>query len=363
MTVKLICGDGKTVPVPKEYFEKGIFTDSDIAKATSYTLESEASSKLVKGLLDWISGASKKVPFTEENVDEAHNLCWELGYEGLKQQFAAFFSESGTGSNGSDGSDGPDGPDHAEEVSQLRDLVNKQQRRLDEMERRLQKESELREALSRQVQSLEKKLQDLARAGGGSPAKSAPARAAPPAQATPGHRKQFLYSEAKKLDGIIAYLTRECGGNVHDKGIVDVSASTVPSYVKAHPKNVVDLLTDNCYYSADKENSWICYDFKDRRVIPTSYSVRSGPGRQDDWHLKNWTVEVSNTGTEGSWTEIDDRFCDETLNGRFRLGNFKIPKVGSEAFRFFRLRQSGINHADSEELKLCALEIFGTLCE
>lgn len=31
---------------------------------------------------------------------------------------------------------------------------------------------------------------------------------------------EFVYDASKPLDGIIAHLTRECGGNIHRKGIV-----------------------------------------------------------------------------------------------------------------------------------------------
>ena len=61
-----------------------------------------------------------------------------------------------------------------------------------------------------------------------------------------GHSLRFVYHESKKLDGVIAHLTRECDGNVHEKGIVNVTASTVygSSY---HTKDAVDLGTDPRY--------------------------------------------------------------------------------------------------------------------
>lgn len=40
---------------------------------------------------------------------------------------------------------------------------------------------------------------------------------------------------------------------------------------------------------------------------------------------------------------------------------FKITQVPSEGFRFFRLRQRGVNHRGDHDLLLCAFEIFGTL--
>jgi hypothetical protein len=44
-------------------------------------------------------------------------------------------------------------------------------------------------------------------------------------------------------DGIIAYLTRECGGNVHDRGVVYVTGYT--SFSKNVAKNAVDLKTNS----------------------------------------------------------------------------------------------------------------------
>ena len=174
--------------------------------------------------------------------------------------------------------------------------------------------------------------------------------------------KKFVYDESKKLDGVIAYLTSEWGGNVHDKGIVNVTASSVHSD-HSQPKNAVDLTTDSCFWSESKPNSWICYDFKERRVIPTSYSVMSmggGPG----WnHAKSWVIEVSNDGTENSWTIIDRRDNNNDLNDSFATVNFKISRVPSDGFRFFRLRQTGKNHLGNEVLSISSLEIFGTLSE
>ena len=83
-----------------------------------------------------------------------------------------------------------------------------------------------------------------------------------------------------------------------------------------------------------------CYH-SERRVVPTSYSVWSygcGPGCN---HLKSWVVEVSNDGS--SWTEIDRR--DNNVNDKYATANFKISRVPSESYRFFRLRQTGENHA------------------
>ena len=173
---------------------------------------------------------------------------------------------------------------------------------------------------------------------------------------------EFVYNESKKPDGIIELLSRRCGGNVHDRGFVTVTASSV--YSRDYPpKSVVDLGKNSEYASADWSNQWICYDFKYRRVIPTSYSVTSynnGPGAN---HLRSWVIEVSNDGTENSWREIDRRDNDYNLNGALLTVNFEISHVPRESFRFLRLRQTGKNHRGFNYLNFSGLEIFGTLFE
>ena len=189
-------------------------------------------------------------------------------------------------------------------------------------------------------------------------------------------KQEFLYHPEReglfpppvvppKLDGIFAYLRRECGGNVHGFGLVEVTASSVKdSGWSAH--NTVSG-TDAVYCSKDEKDTWICYDFKHRRVTPRSYSVMSAGGLPGWEHLKSWVIEVSNDGH--SWTEIDRRDNNNDLNNKFATVNFEISHIPSEVFRFFRLRQTGLNHfcrnnqPGNYKVNIQALEIFGTLFE
>ena len=162
------------------------------------------------------------------------------------------------------------------------------------------------------------------------------------------------------LDGIIAHLTRECGGNVHKERVVNVTASSYSDDIYK-PENAVDLKSDSLFFSKSWLNSWICYDFKGRRLTPTSYSIRSchwGPGCA---HPKSWVLEVSNDGSEGSWKEVDSRKDNNDLNDSHVIRNFSLGTPQSGAFRFVRLRQTGNNHCGRIRLAICALELFGTL--
>jgi hypothetical protein len=90
-------------------------------------------------------------------------------------------------------------------------------------------------------------------------------------------------------DGIVAHLTRECGGNVHDRHVVEVTCGSFKKEtrgVNPHSggfynnrncaaKNTVDLETISRFLSAYREkkedirhtrNNWVCYDFKERKL-------------------------------------------------------------------------------------------------
>jgi hypothetical protein len=170
-------------------------------------------------------------------------------------------------------------------------------------------------------------------------------------------------------DGIIGHLTRECGGNVHDRDIVRVTSSQPDSdmfYDAA--KNVVDLRSGSHFSSAwvsrladipHQRNNWICYDFKDRRIVPTHYAIRSCHQQLDMSHLKWWLVEVSVDGE--NWREIDYRENNRRLNGPFETGTFEV--CACNASRFIRLAQIGRNHYGNSEFCISGWEIFGSVIE
>ena len=70
-------------------------------------------------------------------------------------------------------------------------------------------------------------------------------------------------NESNSFHGIINKLTEEIGGNVDDKGVISVSAS---STADKPCRNVTDLHNlNNYFWSQNNSNSWIKYDFKDKK--------------------------------------------------------------------------------------------------
>jgi hypothetical protein len=103
----------------------------------------------------------------------------------------------------------------------------------------------------------------------------------------------------------------------------------------------------------------VCYDLKERIVLPTHYTIRtywSDPGYS---HLKSWRVETSADGK--NWSEVAREKDNEQLNGRYFPGTFAA--AGSGVCRFIRLVNISRNHFGDDCLAISAWEIFGRLIE
>jgi hypothetical protein len=160
---------------------------------------------------------------------------------------------------------------------------------------------------------------------------------------------EFPLQEANSLDGIIFYLTRKHGGNVHENGIVTIPSKSVykdkPSYAA---RNSADLTSESSFWSKNEPGQWVCWDFHEMRVRPTRYTIKA-------FYLKSWVVEGS-LEVE-AWTDIDWK----TENEEFYLATFAVSN--SAECRFIRLTQTGMNRDGEDKLAILAFELFGTLLE
>lgn len=128
-------------------------------------------------------------------------------------------------------------------------------------------------------------------------------------------------------------------------------------------KNVVDYDNNNCYGSKDYlKESFICFDFKNKKIQLSDYSIMSSSSRYDGF-LKNWIIEVSNDGE--NFIEIDRRSDNSQLNGFKKFATFTVQKKSKEFYRFVRLRTTGESWHNSYSCKIKnfiqAIEFFGKL--
>jgi hypothetical protein len=166
--------------------------------------------------------------------------------------------------------------------------------------------------------------------------------------------KKGLFSKPDPFDGIISYLTRKHGGNVHHKGIVTITSKPVGDscyYTNRAPWSVADFTSESEFRSEDEPGQWICWDFHKLCVRPTHYTIKC-------YRLKSWVVESSLDGE--AWTGIDRQTDNEHFIYR-AMASFAVSNLAE--CRFIRLTQTGKSHCWQNYLHIQAVEFFGTLLE
>ncbi|OHT15300.1 hypothetical protein TRFO_14205 [Tritrichomonas foetus] len=168
------------------------------------------------------------------------------------------------------------------------------------------------------------------------------------------------FNDHNQLDGIIKYLTDKSGGNVAKNKTINITCSSVFSPSQEYsPENVVDLDTNSYFFSNCGPNQWICLDFKERKIIPKKYTLKSIVMGSNNHQPRNWVVEVSGDGT--NWMEVDRREGNSVLNNKNVIGTFNINV--HKKCRFIRFRLSGKTSYNTDYFVIAGIEVFGTIFE
>jgi hypothetical protein len=116
----------------------------------------------------------------------------------------------------------------------------------------------------------------------------------------------------------------------------------------------MSLISSDSYFDSkyDEPGQWICWDFRELRVRPTHYTIKS-------FSLTSWVVESSLDGE--AWTEIDRKTDNTDFKKDWVAASFAVSD--SAECRFIRLTQRGKNHQGNDWLDIRAFEFFGTLIE
>jgi hypothetical protein len=136
-------------------------------------------------------------------------------------------------------------------------------------------------------------------------------------------------------DGIIAHLTRQCGGNVHERKVVEVTSSKpYNDDARRTAQNVADFEVDSTFdsgcvagYIRHTRNNWVCYDFNERRIVPTHYTIRTNHCDCGGGHVKSWLVETSADGA--NWRDVDHKEKNDELNGKLFTATFAVVGCGT----------------------------------
>ena len=170
--------------------------------------------------------------------------------------------------------------------------------------------------------------------------------------------QEFLENRylGKRHEHIIRHLSKQCHGNVHRKNVIRVTPS---SKDKMHDvENIVEQ-NDSHFATKNESNSWVKFDFKERKVLLDSYTLISPEWEPNDFHLKSWILEVSND--DQNYIEIDRHEDCNLLNGSLYRETFEVSC--SIPQRYIRLRQIGPNWCGFNNLVINSIEFSGYLYE
>lgn len=169
---------------------------------------------------------------------------------------------------------------------------------------------------------------------------------------------EFKYTKGYEFNGIMKHLTELTGGNIHENKTIEITSN---SYQRSgHPMNLVDYKKNSEYHSNNDVNTFICFDFKDKKVQITNYSIKSESRSKNNCHLRNWVIEGSNDNNQ--WEIIDEHSNDSSLNSSHAVSIFNTKNT-SESYRYIRLRQTGPswNYGGPYYLFIANIEFFGKL--
>lgn len=158
----------------------------------------------------------------------------------------------------------------------------------------------------------------------------------------------------RPFNGIFRHLSEEAKKNAHVAGIVDISASTSDHN---EPYQIIDMGWDDLFFTENKPNQWIQFDFKQQSVKLDHYTIKTHKFPNNTPHLKHWVIEGSND--QEAWEEIDKRLIS-VLHGKNKFQTFPV-KNSDGTYRYIRLREAGLNFKGNNVLALTNFELFGQI--
>jgi hypothetical protein len=122
-------------------------------------------------------------------------------------------------------------------------------------------------------------------------------------------------------------------------------------------KHVVDHGTKGFFSSKEERNAYIQFDFKDKRISPTFYTLQSRD-LLEGHHMKSWVLQGSVDGE--SWVLLDEHEDSTDFHGKaFATVTYLVETT--EEFRILRVAQMGVTTYGTHYLQMSAFEVFGTL--
>lgn len=169
------------------------------------------------------------------------------------------------------------------------------------------------------------------------------------------YRKRFSFS-SDNLNGVFNFLSKK--SKIENEVKVTSSSLNSGDWQKLLKIDNVD----NNYSTNNENNPWICFELKNHRICPSSYTIRSCNSYYGSHHPRSWLIEGSEDGK--NWIIIDEQHDCSYLNMKNHIHTFSIKKnkKSQKEFKFIRIQHSGNCWDNSNNiLNICSIEFYGDL--
>lgn len=160
-----------------------------------------------------------------------------------------------------------------------------------------------------------------------------------------------------ELSGIISYLKNKTGSQpILTGGGKTSSKHPITSLIQYDREHINDYYFNYYNIVASCNDNWIEFDFRERRVKVTSYTIRTS---SYSFHPRSWAIVGSN-GNDG-WPIIDEQEENSVLNGECKQHRFKC-KNESKYYRRIRYIQKNCWGSNKPfNIYLTCIEFFGSI--
>lgn len=165
--------------------------------------------------------------------------------------------------------------------------------------------------------------------------------------------EKFEKKQGEEFNGILNHIVKTSPNEV------TFTSSSV--YSSNEPQNVILFNDQNKYFMSNEDkDAWICFDFKDNRVIPTDYTIRSPTIWGDNSpEPQNWVIEGSNDNS--SFDILSEEKNCKVIHGNGKIQTFNIQNQSSKEYRYIRLRITGTCGHNNYYLIIDSFELYGNL--
>lgn len=141
-----------------------------------------------------------------------------------------------------------------------------------------------------------------------------------------------------------------------------------PNFKKNVKITASSYKTDNMYILTNRNkegywssfnvpNSWIKFYFKTKLIKLEEYSLETADLPPGKGHMVSWVLEASNDDT--NWFTLDTQYNYSLHEGNMAASTF--PCDNSGFYRYFRIKQCGLNDKGDDKMILKAVEFFGRM--